>query len=130
MRAAKAGNRSQSGHDSRSVSGPGAGPAACGVPVMIRQRALVLRPRVERRLVILTPLVGLAVAGLAIAFAAATGKSSSEVLFSDYSVGALLLTLKGPTACGLRPCCARANPLTEGSPGEVRHLAGGWRRVA
>ena len=30
----------------------------------------------------LTPLVGLAVAGLAIAFAEATGKSSSEVLFS------------------------------------------------
>src|SRR6202050_5845283 len=57
-------------------------------------------------MVLLTPVVGLAVAGLAIAFAAATGKGSSEVLFSgqsalgpfithtaSYSVGALLLLL-------------------------------------
>ena len=52
------------------------------------------------------PVVGLAVAGLAIAFAAGTGKGSSEVLFSgqsalgpfitssaSYTVGALLLLL-------------------------------------
>ena len=54
----------------------------------------------------ITPLVGLAVAGLAIAFAAATGKGSAEVLFSgqdqlgpfiqhsaSYTVGALLLLI-------------------------------------
>ncbi len=72
----------------------------------IRWLGLFLRPHVERRIVLITPLVGLAVAGLAIAFAAATGKGSSEVLFSgqsalgpfiahsaSYSVGALLLLL-------------------------------------
>jgi H+/Cl- antiporter ClcA len=76
----------------------------------IRWLALLLRPHVERRIMLLTPVAGLAVAGLAIAFAAATGKSSSEVLFSGqsalgplithsagYTVGALvlLLTCKG-----------------------------------
>jgi H+/Cl- antiporter ClcA len=78
--------------------------ALCGSG--IRWLALLLRPHVERRIMLLTPLAGLAVAGLAIAFAAATGKSSSEVLFSGqealgplithsagYTVGALLLLL-------------------------------------
>ena len=57
-------------------------------------------------MILLTPVVGLAVAGLAIAFAAGTGKSSSEVLFSgqtqlgplvtssaNYTVAALLLLI-------------------------------------
>jgi hypothetical protein len=56
--------------------------------------------------VLLTPVIGLAIAGLAIAYAAGTGKGSSEVLFSgqsalgplisnsaSYTVGALLLLL-------------------------------------
>ncbi len=72
----------------------------------IRWLGLFLRPHVERRMVLITPLVGLAVAGLAIAFAAATGKGSAEVLFSgqsalgpfiagsaSYTVGALVLLL-------------------------------------
>ena len=72
----------------------------------IRWLALFLRPHVERRIVLLTPVVGLAVAGLAIAFAEATGKGSSEVLFSgqsalgpfitnsaSYTVGALVLLI-------------------------------------
>jgi H+/Cl- antiporter ClcA len=72
----------------------------------IRWLGLLLRPYVERRMVLLTPVVGLAVAGLAIAFAAGTGKGSSEVLFSgqsalgpfvdhaaSYTVGALVLLL-------------------------------------
>ena len=72
----------------------------------IRRLALFLRPQVERRLVLATPVAGLAVAGLAIAFAAGTGKSSSEVLFSgqdalgplitssaSYTVSALLLLI-------------------------------------
>jgi chloride channel protein, CIC family len=81
---------------------------AIAVPVGsgIRWLGLFLRPHVERRIVLITPLVGLAVAGLAIAFAAGTGKASSEVLFSgqsdldpliahsaSYTVGALLLLL-------------------------------------
>src|SRR5580700_784873 len=72
----------------------------------IRWLGLFLRPHVERRILVITPLVGLAVAGLAIAFAAATGKGSGEVLFSgqdqlgpfiqhsaSYTVGALLLLM-------------------------------------
>jgi chloride channel protein, CIC family len=82
------------------------GLAAAVLGTAIRRFALAIRPHVERRVVLLTPLAGLAVAGLAIAFAAGTGKSSSEVLFSgqsalgpfvsqasSYSVGALLLLL-------------------------------------
>jgi H+/Cl- antiporter ClcA len=69
----------------------------------IRRLALALRPHVERRLLLVTSLVGMAVGGLAIVFAASS-HSSSEVLFSgqdalgpfvsqsaSYSVGALLL---------------------------------------
>src|SRR5271170_3161960 len=72
----------------------------------IRWLGLFLRPHVERRMVLITPVIGLAIAGLAIAYAAGTGKASSEVLFSgqsalgpliahsaSYTVGALLLLL-------------------------------------
>ena len=72
----------------------------------IRRLGLFVRPHVERRILLVTPLVGLAVAGLAIVFADATGKSSSLVLFSgqsalgpfiansaSYSAGALLLLI-------------------------------------
>ncbi len=72
----------------------------------IRWLGLFLRPHAERRILVITPLVGLAIAGLAIAFAAATGKGSGEVLFSgqealgpfishstSYTVGALLLLI-------------------------------------
>jgi H+/Cl- antiporter ClcA len=70
----------------------------------IRWLALTLRPHVERRMVLLMPVIGLLIAGLAIGFGQATDKSSSEVLFSgqsalpglvaqagEWSVGALLL---------------------------------------
>jgi H+/Cl- antiporter ClcA len=73
---------------------------------VIRWLGLFLRPRVERRLLLATAVVGLAIAGLAIAYAAATGKATSDVLFSgqsdlgpliahsaSYTVGALLLLL-------------------------------------
>src|SRR5580700_4239635 len=72
----------------------------------IRWLGLLLRPYSERRILVITPLLGLAVAGLAIAFAAATGKGSGDVLFSgqsqlgpflshsaSYTVGALLLLM-------------------------------------
>ena len=72
----------------------------------IRWLGLFLRPHVERRMLLATPVLGLAVAGLAIAFAAGTGKGSSVVLFSgqsalgpfisksaSYTVGALLLLM-------------------------------------
>jgi len=79
-----------------------AAPVGCG----IRWLALFLRPHIERWMLLATPVAGLAIAGLAIVFAAGTGKSSSEVLFSgqsalgpfitnsaSYTVGALLLLL-------------------------------------
>jgi hypothetical protein len=90
----------------------------------IRWLGLFLRPHVERRLLLATPVVGLAIAGLAIAFAAGTGKGSSEVLFSgqsalpsfishsaSYTVGALLLLIacKG-LAYGLSLSSFRGGP--------------------
>jgi chloride channel protein, CIC family len=82
------------------------GVAAAIVGTAIRRLALLMRPHVERRILLLTPVVGLLVAGLAIAYHEGTEKSSSEVLFSgqsalpplithaaSYSVGALLLLL-------------------------------------
>jgi H+/Cl- antiporter ClcA len=58
------------------------GVAAAVLGTAIRRLALILQPIVERRIVPLTPVVGLAIGGLAIAFAEGTGKSSSLVLFS------------------------------------------------
>jgi H+/Cl- antiporter ClcA len=82
------------------------GVLAVPVGMGIRWLGLFLRPHVERRVLLLTPVAGLAIAGLAIAFAAVTDKNSSEVLFSGqsalgpfiansagYSVGALLLLI-------------------------------------
>jgi H+/Cl- antiporter ClcA len=72
----------------------------------VRVSARALRAHVVRRMVLLTPVVGLAVAGLAIAYTSTTGNSSSDVLFSGeaelgpllqhsagYSVPALLMLL-------------------------------------
>ena len=84
------------------VIGVGSALAATG----IFRLASFLRPLVQRRRILLTPLAGLAVGGLAVAFAAGTTHSSSEVLFSGQSalpglvqqaagwtVGALLLLI-------------------------------------
>jgi H+/Cl- antiporter ClcA len=82
------------------------GIAAAFVGTGIRRLALVARPYVERRMMVALPVVGLIVAGLAIAYAEGTGKNSSDVLFSgqsqlnpfvsnaaSYSVGALVLLI-------------------------------------
>jgi H+/Cl- antiporter ClcA len=66
--------------------------------------AVAVRARVEPHMVLLMPVLGLGIAGLAIGFGEATDKAQSEVLFSgqdalgglvsnasDWSVGALLL---------------------------------------
>jgi H+/Cl- antiporter ClcA len=91
----------------------------------IRCLATALRPHVERHTVLLTPVVGLAVAGLAIAYVAVTGHGFSDVLFSGqaeltpllqdgagYSVGALLMLLvcKG-LAYGLSMSSFRGGPV-------------------
>ncbi len=80
------------------------GIAAVILGSLIRGLALYLKPHVEARITIILPVVGLVVGGLAIAYAEATGKTSSDVLFSGqtalptvvtnsatYSIGALLL---------------------------------------
>ena len=82
----------------------GIGAAAAVVSYAIRRAALFLRPHVEQRLVLLTLLAGLVIAGLAIAFGEATGKPQADVLFSgqaalpplleqaaSYTAGALVL---------------------------------------
>lgn len=72
----------------------------------ISRLALAVRPRVERRRMLLMPVVGAAIAALALVFAEATGESTSMVLFSGqdqlgpllgeaagWSVGTLLLLI-------------------------------------
>ena len=61
------------------------GLAAAVVAGGIFRMARALRPITERRRVLMTPLMGLAVGGLAIAFPQGTGRSSSDVLFSGQS---------------------------------------------
>jgi len=90
----------------------------------IRQLALFLRPLVEQRPVLLTPVVGLAIAALAIAYAEGTDNPTTDVLFSgqealptlitqsaDYTVPALLLLVacKGLAYSGAL-CSFRGGP--------------------
>jgi H+/Cl- antiporter ClcA len=101
------------------------GIAAALVGTAIRRLALLLRPHAERRLLIALPAAGLIIAGLAIAYAEATGKSSANVLFSgqsglnplisqaaSYSVGtlALLVACKG-LAYGVSLSAFRGGPV-------------------
>jgi H+/Cl- antiporter ClcA len=58
----------------------------------IKKLALLLRGHLERHLLLLTPVAGLAIAGLAIAYAEGTGHSASDVLFSGQSFLGPLLT--------------------------------------
>jgi H+/Cl- antiporter ClcA len=91
----------------------------------IRGLALAVRPVVERHMVALMPILGLAIGGLAIGFSQATGHPASDVLFSgqdaltglvgkatDWTVGALLLVVlcKG-IAYGLSLSAFRGGPI-------------------
>ncbi|HEY3955139.1 MAG TPA: chloride channel protein [Streptosporangiaceae bacterium] len=82
------------------------GLAAAVAGVAIRWAGRWLYGHVERQVLIMVPLAGLAVAAFAIGYASATGKASSQVLFSGqsglpslvqhgatYTVGALLLLM-------------------------------------
>jgi H+/Cl- antiporter ClcA len=82
------------------------GLAAAVVGTAIRRLALLVRPHVERRLLVLTPLAGVVVAALAILYAQVSGQAVAEVLFSGqdaigplisrsagYSAGALVLLI-------------------------------------
>jgi H+/Cl- antiporter ClcA len=82
------------------------GVAAALLGTGIRWLGRLLHPYAERQVLLAVPLAGLVVAGLAILYAEATGKASSDVLFSgqsalphlvqhsaDYTLGALLLLM-------------------------------------
>jgi H+/Cl- antiporter ClcA len=69
------------------------GLAAALIGTGIRWLGLVLRDRTERWTMLATPLIGLAIAGLAIAYAAGTGKGPLIDHASGYTVGALLLLI-------------------------------------
>ncbi len=91
----------------------------------IRLLGLALQPVVDRQRLVLTPVAGLVVAGLAVAFAEITGKSSAEVLFSGQSalpglvlntstwtVGALvLLAVAKSLAYGVSLSAFRGGPI-------------------
>jgi H+/Cl- antiporter ClcA len=95
------------------------GLAAALLGTSIRRLSRLIRPHIESRLLIATPVAGLVVAGLAAAYGAGTGRSVTEVLFSGqsalpalvghaagYTVGALVLLL----ACkGLAYACSLAS---------------------
>jgi H+/Cl- antiporter ClcA len=101
------------------------GLAAALAGLGIRELGLRVRPLSDRWRLLATPLAGVAIGGLAIAYAQGTGRASSEVLFSgqtalpplvqhagSYPVGALLLLLacKG-LAYGLSLSSFRGGPV-------------------
>jgi chloride channel protein, CIC family len=106
----------------------GIGIIAAVLGTAIKRGALALRPVIARRRVLLTPLVGIAVALLAIGFAQATDKAYSYVLFdgqsalapllqnaADWSVGAVvLLTACKGTAYALSLSSFRGGPVFPG----------------
>lgn len=112
------------------------GVAAAFVGTAIRWLAVYLRPIIERRVMLLTPVAGVVIALLAIVYAQATGKTTADVIFSgetalpglvqqhaDYTVGALVLLMvcKG-LAYGISLSCFRGGPVF---PGMFIGAAGG-----
>ena len=120
------------------------GVAAAVLGQLIRRCALFLQPHVARHRMSWTPVAGLAVAGLAIAYAQGTGKPQGDVLFSgqsdlgplishsaQYTVGALMLLLVCKAAAyGVSLSAFRGGPIFPamfvGAAGGIAmsHLAG------
>ncbi len=78
----------------------GIGVAGAVVGTGIRRLARLIRTVVVRHRVIITPVVGLAVGGLAIAFFEGSGRPSSEVLFSGQSALPALIEHAGSWTVG------------------------------
>jgi H+/Cl- antiporter ClcA len=112
------------------------GVGAAVIGTVIKRGAKWLDPIIERRMLVLTPVAGLAVALCAIVFFEATGHSSSQVLFSGenalaplvnqaatWTAGALvLLVLFKGLAYGISLSCFRGGPTF---PGMLIGAAGG-----
>ena len=116
------------------------GLAAALIGPALRRLALLLEPYADRWPMLVVPLAGVAVALLAIIYAEATGKPTSDVLFSgesaldplithaaSYSVGALLLLMvcKGLAYGGI----AEQLPGRPRLPGHVHRRGRGHRPV-
>lgn len=112
------------------------GVAAAPVGAAIRWLGRVLHPYAERQTLLLLPVAGLVIGGLAVGYAEATGQASTDVLFSgqsalphliehasSYTVGAVLLVLvcKG-LAYGISLGSFRGGPVF---PGMFLGAAGG-----
>ena len=87
----------------------------------IKRLALLLQPIVERRMVLLTPVVGVAIGVIVLIFVEVTGRSSAEVLFSgqDQLPGLIegadeLDRGRAPDGCPLQG--PRVQPLAEQLP--------------
>lgn len=95
------------------------GAAAAVLGTAIRWLGRALRPRVERRLLVLTPVAGLGVALLAIGYAEVTGKGPSDVLFSGQAALAPLISQSAaysvPTLVLLVACKGLAYGMCLGS---------------
>jgi H+/Cl- antiporter ClcA len=76
------------------------GLAAAVLGAAIKRLALTLQPIVERRPLLLTPLAGLAVGGLAVAFAEGSDKAASNVLFSGQDALPSLIDQAGTWTVG------------------------------
>ena len=91
----------------------GIGLAAAVVGTAIRRLALLAQPIVAPRRILMTPVAGLVVGVLAVAFAAGTDKGSSEVLFSGQDPPCPPSSRTPPVGRWERSCCswsARAWP--------------------
>ncbi len=101
------------------------GVLAAFVGTGIKRAALLVRPFIEKRLVVMSPVAGVAVALVAIGYALGTGKSSTDVLFSgqsdlpslisdraEYAGGVLLaLVLCKAVAYGISLAAFRGGPV-------------------
>ncbi len=93
--------------------GGGVGVLAVLAGAAIRRVAVEVQGRVDGHRLLPTPLVGAAIAVTAIVFAEATGRSSSEVLFSGQTALPSLIEQAGSWTAGalVAPLLSRASPM-------------------
>ena len=101
---------------------------AAGAGAAITRLGLVLQPVVERRMVVLMPIVGLAIGVVVLVFVETTDETAAEVLFSgqdqlpglitggaDWTVGAIvMLVVCKSVAYSLSLSCFRGGPVFPG----------------